>query len=50
MDVVFPYTNFYIAGYAVILIGMLLYLASLVVRFRNLRQDEKLFDELENKD
>jgi hypothetical protein len=46
----FPYTNFYIAGYTVIFIGMVSYVISLVVRFRNLHQDEKLFDELEKKD
>jgi hypothetical protein len=40
-------TSFYIAGYAVIFGGMLMYLISLFVRFRNLRQDERMFEELE---
>ena len=39
-----------ILGYSVIFGVMALYLVSLVVRFRNLRQDEKTLDELEKKE
>lgn len=42
-------TNFMIAGYAVIFGVMLIYLISLNVRRRNLRQDLEMFQELENK-
>ena len=42
-------TNFMIAGYAVIFGVMLIYLVSLNVRRRNLRQDLEMFQELENK-
>jgi uncharacterized membrane protein YecN with MAPEG domain len=38
-----------IAGYAVIFGIMLIYLASLIVRRRNLRQDEETLQELEQK-
>ena len=43
-------TSFFIAGYAVIFGGLLIYLASLWLRFRNLRQDDKVLDELEKKE
>ena len=43
-------TTYFIAGYAVIFIGMAIYLISLAIRFRNLRQDEKMLDEVEKKD
>jgi hypothetical protein len=42
-------TNFMIAGYAVIFGVMLIYLASLYIRRRNLRQDLEMLQELENK-
>ncbi len=42
-------TNFMIAGYAVIFVGFILYLISLFVRYRNLHQDEKMLDDLEEK-
>lgn len=42
-------TNFMIAGYAVIFGVMLIYLISLNVRRRNLRQDLEMLQELENK-
>jgi hypothetical protein len=49
MDVTPDTVNFMILGYSVIFGVMALYLISLVVRFRNLRQDEKTLDELEKK-
>ena len=42
-------TNFMIAGYAVIFGVMLIYLVSLNIRRRNLRQDLEMLQELENK-
>ena len=42
--------NFMIAGHAVIFGVMFLYLVSLIVRWRNLRQDEVLLNELEEKE
>ena len=50
MDAVPETTTFLIAGYSVILVGMIVYLASLVLRFRNLRQDERMLEDLEKKD
>jgi hypothetical protein len=50
MDVTPDTVNFMILGYSVIFGVMALYLISLVVRFRNLRQDEKTLDELEKKE
>lgn len=41
--------EFMIAGYSVIFGVMLLYLVSLVVRWRNLRQDEQLIEQLDEK-
>ena len=41
--------NYMIAGYAVIFGVMLVYLVSLVVRWRNLRQDEEMIEQLEQK-
>lgn len=43
-------TTYFIAGYAVIFIGMASYLISLFVRFRSLRQDERMLDDIEKKD
>lgn len=37
--------NYMIAGYAVIFGVMLIYLASLVVRWRNLRQEEEILEQ-----
>ena len=42
-------TSYMIAGYAVIFGVMLIYLASLVVRNRNLHQDLDLLEDLEKK-
>ena len=50
MDVTPNTINFMILGYAVIYGVIALYLVSLMVRFRNLRQDEKTLDELEKKE
>ena len=43
-------TNYMIAGYAVIFGVMLVYLVSLFVRWRNLKQDAALLQELEEKE
>ena len=50
MDVTPDTVNFMILGYAVIFGVMALYLVSLVVRLRSLRQDEKTLDELDKKE
>ena len=42
--------NYMIAGYAVIFIVLSIYLASLVIRFRNLRQDEAMLEEIDKRD
>lgn len=42
--------NYLIAGYAVIFGVMLVYLVSLVVRWRNLRRDEALLKDLEEQE
>jgi TRAP-type C4-dicarboxylate transport system permease small subunit len=39
--------NYMIAGYAVIFSFMLIYLASLIVRWRNARQDLQTLEDLE---
>jgi len=39
--------NYLLAGYAVIFGIILIYIASLAVRWRNLRQDEAVLDESE---
>ncbi|MES0339258.1 MAG: hypothetical protein ABUK16_03850 [Anaerolineales bacterium] len=39
--------NYMIAGYAVILGTIGLYIVSLIMRFRSLRQDEVLLDEID---
>jgi preprotein translocase subunit Sec63 len=41
-------TIYMLAGYGVIFGVMLLYLVSLVVRWRNLRQDEEMIKQLED--
>jgi hypothetical protein len=38
-----------IAGYAVAFVVMGMYIASLIIRWRNLRQDEQMLSDLENK-
>jgi hypothetical protein len=43
-------TTYFVAGYAVMLVGMAVYLVSLVLRFRNLRQDEQMLEDLDKKD
>jgi uncharacterized membrane protein YdbT with pleckstrin-like domain len=43
-------TNYMIAGYTVIFGVMLVYLISLVVRWRNLKQDAQVLKELEEKE
>jgi hypothetical protein len=40
-------TNYMIAGYTVIFGVMLVYLVSLVVRWRNLKQDEQVLQDME---
>lgn len=47
MDAPAQTLSYMIAGYAVIFIVMLVYEISLVVRARNLRQDEEMLQELE---
>lgn len=42
--------NYMIAGYIVIFGVLLVYLVSLVIRWRNLRQDEEMLGELEIKE
>ena len=39
-------TNYYIAGYVVFFLVMTLYLASLVIRYRNLKQEFDLLNDL----
>jgi len=39
--------NYMIAGYAVILGAIGLYIVNIIMRFRSLRQDEALLDEIE---
>ena len=40
--------NYMIAGYAVILGAIGLYIVNIILRFRSLRQDETLLDEIES--
>jgi hypothetical protein len=39
--------NYMLAGYIVIFGTMLIYLASLVIRYRNLRQEEEILSNIE---
>ncbi len=39
--------NYMVAGYAVIFTIMIIYLASLVIRWRNLRQDQEMLEQVE---
>jgi hypothetical protein len=48
MDTPADTMGYFIAGYAVIFGLMLVYIASLVVRWRSLRQDETLLNELDD--
>lgn len=41
--------NYMIAGYVVFFVVLAAYLVSLVVRWRNLRQEESLLDEMDKK-
>ena len=50
MDVTPDTLNFMILGYAVIFGVMAIYLVTLVVRFRNLHDDERTLDEVEKKE
>ena len=43
-------TVYFAAGYTVMLLGMVIYLISLALRFRNLRQDEKMLEDIDEKD
>jgi hypothetical protein len=43
-------TNYMIAGYAVIFSVMLVYILSLVIRRRNLKQDIEVLEEIEQKE
>ncbi len=43
-------TNYMIAGYAVIFTVMLIYLVSLAIRSRNLKQDIEVLEEIEAKE
>ncbi len=45
-----PYLNYMIAGYAVIFTVMIVYIASLFVRTRNLQQDMQTLRELEEQE
>ncbi len=47
MDVTPDTVSYMILGYAVIFTVMAIYLISLVVRFHNLREDQKTLDEVE---
>lgn len=49
MDAIPNTTTFMIAGYAVIFGTIGIYLISLVLRFRNLHQDEQTLEELDKK-
>jgi hypothetical protein len=42
--------NYFIAGYAVFFTVMSLYLASLFIRYRNLKQDLEVLQEMEQSD
>jgi hypothetical protein len=39
--------NYMVAGYAVIFTVLVIYLASLVIRWRNLRQDQEMLEQIE---
>jgi hypothetical protein len=48
MDAPANTVSYMIAGYTVIFSVMVIYLVSLVVRHRNLKQEEQMLEELEN--
>lgn len=47
MDAPANTTTYFVAGYAVIFGIMAIYLISLLIRWRNLRQDEAVLEELD---
>jgi hypothetical protein len=49
MDAPADTINFMLAGYGVIFGVMIIYLASLVIRWRNLRQDEQILAQVKKK-
>ncbi len=48
MDAPAQTMGYMVAGYSVIFGVMLVYLISLIVRWRNLRQDEEMLEQVEN--
>ncbi len=50
MDTIPNTINYMIAGYVVIVVAMLIYFASLALRYRNLHQDEEMLNQLEEKE
>jgi len=50
MDTPANTVSYFIAGYSVIFGIILIYLVSLIVRWRNLREDEKMLSSLEKKE
>ena len=42
--------SYFIAGYSVIFVVLIMYLVSLVVRWRNLRQDETMLEQIEREE
>ncbi len=50
MDTPANTVSYFIAAYIVIFGVMLFYLASLIIRWRNLKQDESLLSELEREE
>lgn len=42
--------NYFAAGYAVVFVSLAGYIISLIVRWRNLKQDKAMLDELEEKE
>jgi len=42
--------SYFVAGYVVIFVALGIYLASLIIRWRNLKQDEAMLMQLEEKE
>lgn len=42
--------NYFTAGYSVIFLTLAVYIVTLIVRWRNLKRDEGVLDELEKKE
>jgi hypothetical protein len=42
--------SYFVAGYVVIFVSLAIYLASLIIRWRNLKQDEAMLMQLEEKE